>query len=99
MSSSSPSKNPKIPLAPLEIQTTASLGLQVPVGLVLLKLRTDIAQSVVVNAAKGVVTLSSDDATSDATSDMDASSNYDTTIAGISIYGYVVKKGFNRQLR
>ena len=88
MSSSSPSKGPKIPLAPLEIQTDANLGLQIPVGLVLLKLRTDIAQSVVVNAARGVVTLSSDDAASDATpTELDSSSVCDTTIAGVSIYG------------
>ena len=88
MSSSSSPKNPKIPLAPLEIQTDAALGLQVPIGLVLLKLRTDIAQSVVVNAARGVVTLSSDDAASDTTPpDMESNSIYDTTIAGVSIYG------------
>ena len=76
-----------MPLAPLEIRTNSELGLQVPIGLVLLKLRTDIAQAVVVDAARGVVTLSSSDVDSETTSsETDSSSLNDTTINGVSIF-------------
>ena len=86
MSSPLSPTGPKTPLAPLEIQVSPDLGLPVPVGLVLLKLRTDITQAVLLDASRGAVTLGPADDETTATTVLDPSLDFDTTVAGVSIF-------------
>ena len=51
-----------------------------------MKLRTDITQAVLLDANRGAVTLGPADVDSEVTTSADSSSNFDTTIAGVSIF-------------
>ena len=78
-------KNPKI--SPLEVRTTQSLGFQVPLGLVMTRLRTDPSQSIAMDEENGVVALTTQGAVSGVPADgSDESILLDTTIAGVSIF-------------
>lgn len=83
-----PPKSPKSPkLAPIEIRTTQSLGFQVPLGLVMTRLRTDASQAIAMDEKAGVVVLTNQNATpGQAASESDESSLLDTTIAGVSMF-------------
>ena len=74
-------------MSPIEIRTTQSLGLQVPLGLVMTKLRTDATQAIAIDESAGVVVLTNQDAVSGPpASDSSENSILDTTIAGVSIF-------------
>lgn len=71
-----------VKMAPLEIQTTAAVGIPVPIGVVMNQLRSNPNQAVVVDEAAGMVAL----VTKTAEDALETSTLQDTTIAGVSIY-------------
>ena len=74
-------------LSPIEIRTTQALGLQVPLGLVMTKLRTDSTQAIAMDEKAGVVVLTTQGAVSGTPADESCESSLlDTSIAGVSIF-------------
>ena len=77
------SPEPKtVKMAPLEIRTTPSMGIPVPIGAVMNQLRTNPNQAVVADEATGLVAL----VTKNVEDVLEQSTLLDTTVAGVSIF-------------
>ena len=73
-------------MAPLEIQTNQTIGIPIPVGVVMNQLRSNSNQAVVVDDKTGLVALVTKNTELETYPNTDESILQDTTIAGISIY-------------